>query len=186
VTQRRRLTYAAAGVDLAAADTTIERIKPHPPPPTGRGGGAARHPPVAFVSDGSVRPQDLVWACLTVGYERLVGVLDGGIGSWADSGREVATIPLVEPDAVGGRRLVDVRQRSEYEARHVSGAHHVELGSIVDGNTLEGSAVVHCGHGERAMSAASLLVRAGDADVAVLLGGPDELSVAGYRLETGS
>jgi hydroxyacylglutathione hydrolase len=31
-----------------------------------------------------------------------------------------------------------------------------------------------CGHGERAMSAASLLARAGRSDVTVLEGGPDD------------
>ncbi len=38
----------------------------------------------------------------------------------------------------------------------------------------DASLLVHCGHGERAMSAASLLQRAGHPDVVVLAGGPDE------------
>jgi hydroxyacylglutathione hydrolase len=39
-----------------------------------------------------------------------------------------------------------------------------------------------CGRGEQAMSAASLLQRAGHTDVAVLAGGPDALG----ELETGN
>ena len=35
--------------------------------------------------------------------------------------------------------------------------------------------LVHCGHGERAMSAASLLERAGHRNVAVFAGGPGSL-----------
>jgi hypothetical protein len=35
-----------------------------------------------------------------------------------------------------------------------------------------------CGHGERAMTGASLLQRAGHRDLSVLLGGPDEVAAA--------
>lgn len=53
----------------------------------------------------------------------------------------------------------------------------MELGALVA--TTEGiphgPVLVHCGHGERAMSAASLLERAGHREVAVLAGSPDEL-----------
>jgi rhodanese-related sulfurtransferase len=46
--------------------------------------------------------------------------------------------------------------------------------------------VVMCGHGERAMSAASLLERAGHRDLAVLVGGAEDWSAAtGRDLETG-
>jgi hydroxyacylglutathione hydrolase len=44
-----------------------------------------------------------------------------------------------------------------------------------------GSTVVMCGHGERAMSAASLLERSGRADLAVLDGGPDDWTRATGR-----
>lgn len=44
-----------------------------------------------------------------------------------------------------------------------------------------------CGHGERAMSAASVLARAGHDDLAVRDGGPDQWSAAtGRPLQTGS
>jgi rhodanese-related sulfurtransferase len=44
-----------------------------------------------------------------------------------------------------------------------------------------------CGHGERAVTAASLLERAGRRDVAVVVGGPDEWAAAsGLELETGA
>ena len=44
-----------------------------------------------------------------------------------------------------------------------------------------------CGHGERAMSAASLLLRTGRRDLVVLAGGPDDLARAiGQPLEVTS
>ncbi|MGH3428731.1 MAG: rhodanese-like domain-containing protein [Mycobacteriales bacterium] len=43
-----------------------------------------------------------------------------------------------------------------------------------------------CGHGERAMTAASLLERAGRTDVAVLEGGPEDWAAAtGEQLANG-
>ena len=50
----------------------------------------------------------------------------------------------------------------------------------------EGPLAVMCGHGERAMTGASLAARRGRTDVVVLDGGPDTWSSAtGLRLETG-
>lgn len=135
-----------------------------------------RDHPVVLVADDDVDRDDLVWAALTIGHERLVGELDGGADAWRAAGRELATTPLVEGDA-SDRRVVDVRQRDEFAGGHVAGAHHVELGRLADDPDAvpEAPVLVHCGHGERAMSAASLLERSGHRDVAVLAGGPDTL-----------
>ena len=61
---------------------------------------------------------------------------------------------------------------------HLPRAVTVELGALA-GDTLpaelpEGPITVMCGHGERAMTAASLLARAGRNDLRVALGGPKE------------
>lgn len=49
--------------------------------------------------------------------------------------------------------------------------------AVADGAELppDEPMLLHCGHGERAMSAASLLERAGHHDVAVFAGGPGSL-----------
>lgn len=136
-----------------------------------------RDRPVVFVADDAVDRDDLIWAALTIGFERLVGELAGGVGAWAAAGRELTGTPLVDAGGTDGRHVVDVRQRAEFTAGHVTGAFHVELGSLTEDTTTvpDEPVLVHCGHGERAMSAASLLERAGHRDVAVLAGGPDEL-----------
>lgn len=136
-----------------------------------------RDRPVVFVADGTVDRDDLVWAALTIGHERLAGELAGGVGAWSAAGRALARTPLVGGPVADGRQVVDVRQDAEFVAGHVAGAVHVELGAVADGagRVPDGPVLVHCGHGERAMSAASLLERAGHRDVAVLAGGPDEL-----------
>lgn len=133
--------------------------------------------PVVFVADDTVDRSDLVWAALTVGFEQLAGVLAGGMDAWQAAGREVGRTRLVGVAAADGRTILDVRQRSEFDAGHVPGAVHVELGTLrgCTGSLPAGPLLAHCAHGERAMSAASLLHRAGRRDVAVFVGGPDQL-----------
>ena len=141
--------------------------------------------PIAFIVDESQDRDELVRQCLDVGHERSVGELAGGIDAWTASGRPVATIPLVGPNATAGR-VVDVRQANEFATGHVPGATNLELGSIATANVPAGALTLMCGHGERAMTAASLLAATGHSDVFVLDGGPDTWSTATRRpLETG-
>ena len=137
--------------------------------------------PVVFVLDDDQDRHDLVRQCLTVGVESLAGELDGGFATWVDGGLPVSTIDPVEPDAIEGE-LIDVRQADEYDAGHVPGARHVELGALplVRVESV-GRITVMCGHGERAMTGASLLERAGHHDLAVVRGGPGDWSKATGR-----
>ena len=135
--------------------------------------------PIVFVVDGTNAAVHAVIEARKVGYEQLDGIVD--IEAWDEP---LARIALRQAAHVEGT-VVDVRQRNEYDAGHVPGALHVELGDIGDTTIPQGPVSVMCGHGERAMSAASLLQRAGHRDVTVLVGGPDDWSAArGAALET--
>ncbi len=141
--------------------------------------------PLVFVLDRDQDRDDLVRQCLDVGHENLVGELAGGFDAWVRSGRPVSTIPLVDPAAMTGQ-LIDVRQANEYTTGHVPGAVNIELGQLATTDMAVGPVTVMCGHGERAMTGASLLAARAGADVAVLDGGPDTWSDAtGHPLETG-
>ncbi len=142
--------------------------------------------PLVFVlGDGQDRAE-LVRQCLTIGHEHLLGELDGGITAWADAGYGIATIPLVEPTAMAAT-VLDVRQDAEWAGGHVPGARHVELGALPVTDVAAGPTTVMCGHGERAMTAASLLAARGHRDVSVLAGGPaDWAATTGNGLITGS
>jgi rhodanese-related sulfurtransferase len=138
--------------------------------------------PLIFVLGDDQDRSDLVRQCLTVGYEHLVGELDGGMTAWRVPELPESTITIVGPEAIGAK-VVDVRQRNEYVAGHVPGALHIELGRVGDAvnDVPNGPVTVMCGHGERAMTAASLLVAHGRADVSVLAGGPDDWATATGR-----
>jgi hydroxyacylglutathione hydrolase len=56
---------------------------------------------------------------------------------------------------------------------------HVELGALAaHAGDVPAGAVIACGHGERAMTAASVLERAGRTDLTVLAGGPTDYAAA--------
>ncbi len=112
--------------------------------------------PVAFVLDEGQDRDDLVRQCLDVGHEHLLGELAGGIDAWTASGRTVGTIPLVDPAGMIGQ-VIDVRQSNEYTTGHVPGSINIELGALPEANLTAGPMAVMCGHGERAMTGASIL-----------------------------
>jgi hydroxyacylglutathione hydrolase len=136
----------------------------------------SRDQTLVFVVDDNQDGADVVRQCLSIGYERFAGVLAGGVDAWASEGGLVTQIRLVDPAALNRHRVLDVRQAAEYSAGHVPDAAHLELGSVLSrlDAVPEGPITVMCGHGERAMTAASLLEAAGRDDVSVLVGGPDD------------
>jgi rhodanese-related sulfurtransferase len=125
---------------------------------------------------------ELTWQALKIGYERLVGHLEGGMAGWTAGGGSQERIELVTADRIADRPVLDVRQRAEHTAAHIPGAVHIELGDLTDhSDDVPQGAVVACGHGERAMTAASLLKRVGHNGLAVLDGGPADWSKATSR-----
>ena len=144
----------------------------------------ARARPLVFVAGPGQDRDELVRQCLGIGYENVAGELAGGVEAWRAAGRPIATVALVAPDQAGGT-IVDVRQRSEFASGHVPGALGLELGDAAAlASTLPaGPLTVMCGHGERAMSAASILAAQGRGDVSVVVGGPaDVVAARGQRL----
>jgi rhodanese-related sulfurtransferase len=131
--------------------------------------------PIVFVAAPEQDRRELVRQALGIGYERLEGELGGGVETWVGAGRSVATTGLVTTIDLHRKPLVDVRQSAEYRAGHVPGPIPIELGAFVDPalGSLPADAAFMCGHGKRAMTAASLAERSGHA-ATVLLGGPQD------------
>ena len=130
-------------------------------------------------------PAEILGQAAKVGYD-IAGELAGGIAAWTDADLVTTSTSVVTPmtDVV---RVLDIRQDSEFAAGHVPGAEHRELGALAATATslARGPVTVMCGHGERAMSAASVLERAGRDDVSVLLGGPSDWAASrGGELES--
>jgi hydroxyacylglutathione hydrolase len=128
--------------------------------------------PIVIVRRADQDPADILWPALNIGFERIVGELAGGTAEWAAAGGELRRVGLVEPGAVDGP-VLDVRQESEFRSGHLPGALHVELGELADQeiDPPAQATTVMCGHGERAMTAATLLGRAGAGELTVVAGG---------------
>ena len=116
----------------------------------------------------------------------LLGELDGGIDAWTAAGLPVESIPMVTADHMTGT-VLDIRQdervarrphprRGARRARRPRHCHRVPAGPLT----------VMCGHGERAMSGASILDGGRTrATSRVLAGGPEDWHTAtGTDLET--
>ncbi|PRX51501.1 glyoxylase-like metal-dependent hydrolase (beta-lactamase superfamily II) [Prauserella shujinwangii] len=145
--------------------------------------------PLVVVRGAGQDPAEIAWQAAKIGFSGLTGELAGGLAAWVAEGGETTGTRLVRPGPLGRERVLDVRQAAEFAAGHVPGAAHVELGALAAGAGAlsREPTVVMCGHGERAMSAASLLERAGHRDVAVLTGGPGDWAAAtGREPERGS
>ena len=144
--------------------------------------------PVIVVRAADQDPAEILWQAAKVGYS-VVGELADGTNAWIDAGRALNGTSLLTPEKADGQRVLDIRQHNEYAAGHVPEAVNIELGALAarPGSLPAGEFVAMCGHGERAMSAASVLERTTGVAVSVLLGGPDELAVArGTKLMTGA
>jgi hydroxyacylglutathione hydrolase len=141
--------------------------------------------PLVFILGPGQDRSEVVRQALKVGYEHLAGELAGGTGAWRAAGFPLRRIRLV-PAAEAAGVIVDVRQEPEFTAGHLPGARHAELGSIAGAHLGPDPVTLMCGHGERAMTAASILAAAGHQDLAVAVGGPGDWAAAtGQALVTG-
>jgi hydroxyacylglutathione hydrolase len=136
--------------------------------------------PLVFVLDEDQDRGELARQCRTIGYDHLAGELAGGMAAWRAAGLPEVRRPLVDAGQFDHRHgvVLDVRQVIEVAGGHLPGALTVELGALA-GDRLpaqlpEGPVTIMCSHGQRAMTAASLLERAGRRDLQVVVGGVDD------------
>lgn len=121
--------------------------------------------PILLVTDVG-QEEEAVTRLSRVGFDRVIGFLNGGFDAWKLSGNEVDTIRRITPlsfesQVVFGESVVfDVRKDTEYAAEHVDQAFNRPLAFIndwikeVDPQT---HFFVHCAGGYRSMIAASIL-----------------------------
>ena len=113
-----------------------------------------------------------------IGYDRVVGVLDGGIETWRAAGRELTSYETASAASLAKRLdadellpVVDVREAAEWHAGHIPGSVNLPAHDIpaVSTELPRGLPLaVHCGHDYRATLGASLLERAGYDQLVVL------------------
>ena len=140
--------------------------------------------PLVVLREPDQNVDEVLWQAVKIGYDNIIGELAGGQEAWSAACLPTNSVPLVEASAgvsaAATVRVLDIRQEAEYRAGHVPGALNIELGDLpaVLGHRANVPTVVMCGHGERAMGAASLLSGAGFTQVAVFAGSPQDWATA--------
>ena len=106
-----------------------------------------------------------------IGFDTVMGALDGGMDAWRASGRELSSFETVDVEDMAAwilsaepMTVVDARDEHEWAGGHVPGAVHMYVPDVPyrsDEIPREAPVAVHCASGYRAGIAASLLEQAG-------------------------
>lgn len=139
--------------------------------------GDARQP-ILLVTDPG-KEEEALTRLSRVGFDQVLGYLQGGFPSWSAAGKEVDTVRRVSAEAFAeaytpGSLVVDVRKESEYAAEHVEEAYNKPLAQINDwiqGLDPEQHFFLHCAGGYRSMIAASILQARGYRNFTEVAGG---------------
>jgi hydroxyacylglutathione hydrolase len=127
-----------------------------------------------------------------VGYDQVVGYLDGGFAAWQVAGKETDYIESITADEFAQRKQVDpaltvadVRKPTEFAAEHVAGAKNLPLDTLnehladIDRTT---PTYLHCAGGYRSMVAASILKARGFDQIVNIEGGIGAIQNTGLTL----
>jgi len=124
-----------------------------------------------------------------VGYEKVMGYLEGGIAAYKGKLDKVHSITAdaVENEMLQGAQVLDVRKHGEWDISHLKGAAFLPLGDFPGITTTldkHKPYIVHCGGGYRSMTAISLMKTYGFTDLINIYGGFGAMQEAGLKIVT--
>ncbi|MEO7975868.1 MBL fold metallo-hydrolase [Flavobacterium sp.] len=121
--------------------------------------------PIILVTERGLE-EETVTRLSRVGFDSIIGHLEGGFEAWEKSGFEVDTVDRISAEQFADTfnikkdKVIDVRKETEYEAEHIEDAYSRPLAYINDWvkdiNPKE-HFYLHCAGGYRSMIAASIL-----------------------------
>lgn len=114
-----------------------------------------------------------------VGYDFVLGYLEGGFNAWKNEGNETDTVGRITAEELEAQFnaetvLIDVRKPGEFAAEHVDGAKSIPLDFMNDYLSefpKDKHIILHCAGGYRSMIAASILKARGWDDIVDVIGG---------------
>lgn len=149
-----------------------------------------KQPILLVVPEG--RSEEVVTRLSRVGYDNVLGYLEGGIQSWKASGRETDAIANINADKLeelvnAGKagQLLDVRKPTEFLAEHLLAADNFPLdyinGEHFSALDRKGNYYLHCGSGYRSLIAASILRARGYGQLVNVRGGWNTIKETGLE-----
>ncbi len=139
--------------------------------------------PLILVTDVGLEKESIT-RLTRVGFDNLIGHLDGGFESWKNAGFEIETVHRInaeqfENEIKEDSKIIDIRRDGEYEAEHIENAYSRPLANINDWikdvNPNE-HFYIHCAGGYRSMIAASILQARGFRNFTEIEGGYNMIS----------
>ncbi|SDK30341.1 Glyoxylase, beta-lactamase superfamily II [Catalinimonas alkaloidigena] len=135
--------------------------------------------PILLVTEPG-REEEVITRLARVGYDHVIGYLQGGLAAWQQAGKEVDQIRSISAEAFAtelkqsARPVVDVRKPGEFAAEHVENAQNVPL-DFLNQHLAEiprdEEVYLHCAGGYRSMIAASILKARGWEHITNIKGG---------------
>lgn len=135
--------------------------------------------PILLITEAG-KEEETVTRLTRVGFDNILGHLQGGFASWLAAGKEIDTVNRItaaqfaEAVDVNTDMVVDVRKESEYAAEHVENAYSKPLAYInewIKDINPQQHFFIHCAGGYRSMIAASILQARGYRNFTEIEGG---------------
>ena len=138
--------------------------------------------PILLICDAHCE-EEAVTRLSRVGFDHVLGYLNGGVEAWKKAGKETDKITRItaqelEKQISENSKVIDVRKDTEYSAEHLEIAESFPLSNINDWwNTLnnEEHFYLHCAGGYRSMIAASILNSRGIRNFTEIEGGYNKI-----------
>ena len=144
--------------------------------------------PILLVTEPGKEKETIV-RMARVGFDKVIGYLDGSFEAWKNAGEEIDLIIDVEADELmmdmphdKNLVVVDVRRETEFADGHLKDAINLPLIDMNDPATMADfedtqNLYVHCAGGYRSVIASSLLKRQGFHNIRNIVGGWDKIKV---------
>ena len=140
--------------------------------------------PILLVTDLG-KEEESVTRLSRVGFDNVIGHLQGGFTAWLQAGKEADVVDRVTAEQfakevkIGQDKVIDIRKDTEYAAAHVDEAYNRPLAFInewVKDINPEEHFYIHCAGGYRSMIAASILQARGYRNFTEVEGGFSAIS----------
>ncbi len=148
--------------------------------------GDVKQPLLLVVDEGM--EEEVVIRLSRVGFDNVIGFLNGGVEAWKNDGHEIDTVDRITAEEFKNRLNVaedsvfDVRKESEWSAEHVEESYSRPLANInewIKDVNPDNHFYVHCAGGYRSMIASSILQSRGYHNFTEIEGGFNAIAEAG-------
>lgn len=135
--------------------------------------------PILLVTEKG-KEEEAITRLSRVGYDNVLGYLEGGFEAWQKDDREHDHIERISAEEFEkiyfneSTKVIDIRKRSEYNSEHIRGAINIPLNEInkhLEEIPKDEFFILHCAGGYRSMIAASILKQRGWDTFADIRGG---------------